>query len=306
MPAGHRTHPRRLVHHAHQRLGVVGVVEALHHVLATHLACEVEVGGDGDTAKMRRHVRHELHRQAEVATGLLLVGVAGERIRHQVVAQLVGIVLVRGRGAGAGIAGYAEAHRRRGQQILQRRDRELDRGGVAAGIADVLLAAPLVAGELGQAVVPGAVEAIVGGQIEDQRLGLRLVDRLDIRRRLAVRQGEHHHVGALRGHRAGIQAGVAQLAGVAVHVVGHALAIELARGNEGQLQRRMGRDEADQFGAGVAAGADDAEGFACNGHDCSRDVSRPASAGGWRNGRRSARWWRSRAAHTRTPSSDPA
>src|SRR3546814_20249220 len=72
--------------------------------------------------KMRRYVRHELHRDAEPEAGLLLVHVAGERVRHQVVAQLVRIVLVRRRGTGAGIAGDAKAHGRTGQQLLQRRD----------------------------------------------------------------------------------------------------------------------------------------------------------------------------------------
>ena len=44
---------------------------------------------------MRRHVRHELDRMAELARDFALVHVAGQRVRHQVVAQLVRIVLVR-------------------------------------------------------------------------------------------------------------------------------------------------------------------------------------------------------------------
>src|SRR5690606_8872880 len=71
----------------------------------------------------------------------------------------------------------------------------------------------------------------------------------------------HHHVRALgRGLFVG-QVLEAQFALVGVVVVGHALAVQLARGHERQLQLRVGRHQADQLGAGMPAGADDADGI---------------------------------------------
>jgi len=137
-----------IVDHHHQWLGLVSTAETLKYFLARHLARQIQIGGDRESAEMRCHVRHELYRHAESERRLLLMHVACERVWHQVVTQLVWIVLVRRRGAGTGITGHAEAHRRRGEQILQRCDRQLHRGGIATGIADALLAVPLVAGQL--------------------------------------------------------------------------------------------------------------------------------------------------------------
>ncbi len=208
---------------------------------------------------MRRHVRHELHRQAELETGFLFVRMAGERIRHQVVAQLVGIVLVRRRGAGAGITGDAETHRRRGEQTLHRCDGKLHRRGVATGIADTALSAPMLARQFRQAVVPALVEAIVGGKIDDQGLRRGCLDGLDVGRRLAIGQRQYHHVGTLCRHSRRVEILVAQIACEDSAVLADALAVEFARGNESQFQRRMRRDQADQFRAGVTPCPDDAD-----------------------------------------------
>ena len=57
---------------------------------------EVQVGGDREPAEVRRDMRHELDRVAEVAGDLALVHVAGQRVGHQVVAQLAGSLLSEG------------------------------------------------------------------------------------------------------------------------------------------------------------------------------------------------------------------
>ncbi len=54
----------------------------------------------------------------------------------------------RRRGAGAGIAGYAESIAADQQLVQQRRDRQLHRRGVAAGIADAALPGVAIAGQL--------------------------------------------------------------------------------------------------------------------------------------------------------------
>ncbi len=207
-------------------------------------------------------MRHEFHRQAKLPGHFPLVHVPGQRVRHQVVAQLVRVVLVRRRGAGARIAGHAETHRRRGQQVLQRSDRQLHRGGVAARVADATLAAPALAGQLRQPVVPTSVEAVVGRQVDDQRVRAGLVECLHTGCRLAVGQRQHHHVGAQRGQHVVRRGGVTQLAGVAGHLRIHALAVQLARRDVGKLQRRVRRHQADQLRTGMTAGADDADGLA--------------------------------------------
>src|SRR5690606_28565469 len=132
--------------------------------------------------------------------------------------------------------------------------------GVAARVADPLLPRVVAAGDLGQAVVPGRIEAVVGGQVHHQGARRRGVDAGDDLAGLAVRQRQHHHVGATGRDLVVGDVLEPQVAPVGVVVVGHALAGELARGHEGQFQPGVGGDQADQLGAGVAARADDADG----------------------------------------------
>lgn len=51
-------------------------------------------------------------------------------------------------------------------------------------------------------------------------------------------------------------------------MVGHALASQLARRHERQLDPRMRGHQLDQLGAGVAAGANDAQGEFLVSHEC--------------------------------------
>ena len=143
---------------------------------------------------MRRDMRHELHRHAKAKRRLAFVPMANQRIRHQVVAQLFRIVPVRRCGTGARVPGHTKAHRRCGQQILQRRHGKLDRGGIAAGVADAPLATPPVACQFGQAVVPEIVEAVIRRQVDDQRVGAGGIERGHARGGVAVGQRQHHDV----------------------------------------------------------------------------------------------------------------
>jgi hypothetical protein len=201
---------------------------------------------------MRCDVRHEFDRVMHLRAHFALVHVAGQRVRHQVVAQLPGIVLVRRRRACPRITGDAEALHGTVQHIEHRRDRKLHRRGVAARIADAALAGVACAGQFGQAVVPARVEAIVGGQIDDHRIGLvREVERGHACGRLAVRQREHDGIGAERREVFMRRRAVAQFTGVGRLERRHALARALARGHVGEIELRMPADQLDQLGAHV-------------------------------------------------------
>ena len=212
---------------------------------------------------MRRHVRHELDRVAEVARHFALVDVPHERIGHEVVGQLRRVVAVGRRGARAAVARHAEALRRRREELLQRTDGQLHRGRVAAGVRDAPLAGVVLAIELGQPVEPIACETMVRRQVHHQRRRALVVDRSDVRSAGVVRQREHHDVGTLRGDGRRIERLEAQVRLRVGHPVAQRFARELARAHEHQLERRMRLDQAHELGARVAAGADEADGLRC-------------------------------------------
>ena len=100
---------------------------------------------------------------------------------------------------------------------------------------------------------------MVGREIDDDRFAAAGIEGLDIRCRLVVGQRQHDRIGRLRSDGRGIEQHIAQLAVVALDMIGHALAFELARGNEAELEARMGAGQADQFGAGMPARADQSD-----------------------------------------------
>ncbi len=260
VPARDPADPRGLAGDFHQRFAAVGRVVATAHLVQIERPGQVQVGGERDAAEKRRHMRHEFDRVAELARHFALVHVAGERIRHQVVVQLVRVVLVGGAGAGAGITRNAETLHRPRQRVGHGLDRDLHRRGVTARVADAAFAPGVGAGELRQAVVPALVEAVVGRQVDHHGVrGLR-IQRRDKRRRHAVGQGQHQRIGALPGCRFGVEVHIAQVAGVGGLVLGQALAGPFARRDEGELEARVRRHQPDQLGADVAARAHQAQG----------------------------------------------
>ena len=129
--------------------------------------------------------------------------------------------------------------------------------------------------QLGQAVVPAVIEAMVGRQVDDHAVGPLRRDRGHDRRGLAIGQGQHDRIGTPRADFLVRQVLVAQLAAVLGHLAAHRRAGKLARGNEGQLEPGMADHEPDQLGTDMATCAHDAECFPvahCH-------VSSPARAG---------------------------
>ena len=257
MPTGDPADPRRLILHVHQRLiGIMLAINPPHAVKIERLAQD-HVRGDGQPTKMRRHMRHELHRMIQLATDFALVHVSSEAVGHQVVAQQLDVVLVRRRGAGAGIAGHAKALRRAIQPFAHRHQQQLHGSGVAAGIADPTLAVVAAARQFRQAVVPAIVEAKIGGQIDDHWISARRIEGVDANTGLAIRQRQHDGFRSQRRQLGMVRRAVAQLANWRIDMIGHALPFQLARGHVGQLEIRMRCQQPDQLAAHVAARADD-------------------------------------------------
>jgi len=126
----------------------------------------------------------------------------------------------------------AETLHRSVEHVEHRRDRQLHRGRVAAGVADAALPGVLAAREFRQAVVPAGIEAVVGGEVDDHRsLPCRKarVERVHAQRRLAVGQCQHHRIGAKLRQLLVRRRAEAQVAVVVGTVVGQALAGEFAR-----------------------------------------------------------------------------
>ena len=143
--------------------------------------------------------------------------------------------------------------------VQQRRDRQLHRRGVATRVADALLARVTGPGEFGQTVIPALVEAMIRGQVHQHGVGCVGVDCRHDFGGFAIGQREDHCVHALVRHLFMTQVFVSQFAAEALDLRADGLAREFPRRDEAQLQGRMPGDQADQFGAGMASGAHDAD-----------------------------------------------
>ena len=258
--AGDRGDPWRLVDDAHQRFAEVMRLEPGAHGRGIERAVQMQVRGEREAAEMRRDMRHELDRMAELARHLAAMQVAGQRVRHQVVAQGGRVVPRRRRRAGAGMARNAEALHRSGQRVAHRRDRQLHRGRVAARVGDAARAGGLFSCQLRQPVMPGIVEPVVGGKVDDDRPGRGGVDFGDERRRHPVRQREHERVDAFARGLRRTEADVVERAGVARFMRRERLPCPLPRRHESQFEPRVTGEQPHQFGASMAACADEADG----------------------------------------------
>lgn len=138
------------------------------------------------------------------------------------------------------------------QQIPHRRDGQLHRGHVDNGIADPALAAIARASQFRQAVVPGVVEAIVGGEIDNDRVCVGGIERGDAGGGPAVWRGEHQRRGTTSDGSASLRRRrIAQLARIRINVIGKPLAVESRKADIGQLEARMRGQQTDQFDAGA-------------------------------------------------------
>lgn len=77
---------------------------------------------------------------------------------------------------------------------------------------------------------------------------------------MAVRECKHHGVGT-RLRTTSFEGDAMQRADIGIDVIGDTLAFQLARLDEGEIEMRMRREQAHEFGADVAARADDAGGL---------------------------------------------
>ncbi len=184
------------------------------------------------------------------------MGVPDEAVRHEVVAQQLGVVLRRRRGPGAAVARDAEDVRRPLEQVDHRHQGQLRRGRVAAGVGDPPRLEELLTARLGQPVGPAVVEAVVRRQVDHQGVRRVAVDRLDPRLGRGVRQREHPHADLRVARHVG-RLGVAEdePVGSAGDDVAHRPTRRGPRGDVGQLEVRVLGEQLDQLGAGEAAGA---------------------------------------------------
>jgi hypothetical protein len=94
MVSGDPADPGCLLEHLQQGLVRVEVAIVMHDLVPMHGLPQMEVDRHRDAAKVRCHVRHELHRNAQLMGDLALVYVSDQGIGHEVVAQFVGVVAV--------------------------------------------------------------------------------------------------------------------------------------------------------------------------------------------------------------------
>ena len=113
---------------------------------------------------------HEVHGMAQVAGRLPLVRVPDQSVGQEVVPQPLGVVARRRLGARAGVSRHAEHDGRTVEVAHEGGDGELHGGGVAARVGDPARAGDRLAVQLGQAVGPAAVEAMVRGQVDHDHI----------------------------------------------------------------------------------------------------------------------------------------
>ncbi|OIQ83793.1 hypothetical protein GALL_344110 [mine drainage metagenome] len=182
-------------------------------------------------------------------------------------------------------SGPRHARRAAGDQVCgvdraggaqQRRETDLHRRRVAAGVGDDARVADRVAVQFGQAVggfaqqvgagvrhaVPalesrGVAQPEVSGEVDDAHAGVE--QRARLLHRDAVRRREEDHVAVVQRRVVGgreAQVGVAAQAG---EHLGHRGACFLARGDRAQPRVRMVREQTQQFDPGVSGSADDSD-----------------------------------------------
>mmetsp|Transcript_19868 Transcript_19868/g.39363 ORF Transcript_19868/g.39363 Transcript_19868/m.39363 type:complete len:597 (-) Transcript_19868:403-2193(-) len=212
--------------------------------------------------------------------------VACEGVGHQVVCQLLHVVLARGRGACSAVAADAEhlGYKPGQQQVQDGEQCHLHAGGVAAGVGYPGGGADLGAGSLAlrQAVDPGRVEPVVCAEVNDLGGAAGVVQGLHIRRGQVVRQGQDPHVDVGvrrdlgRAHVVELQVREGAVAGQLRHVA-HFGAFESPRGGHGDGQLRVLGDDVDQLRACVTPSPDQADIVDCGAGGGGRGETPPST-----------------------------
>ncbi len=193
-------------------------------------------------------VRDEPDRDPEMAGGLPLVVVTDQSVGHEVVPETIGVVAGARGGAGPGVSGDSEDRRHAGHLVEEGEDRDLRRGGITAGIGDPGGPHQLLAEQLGKPVLPGVVEPMVGGDVDDHR-GLADGGGEAVAR--PVGEGEEHRVEGRPRQVVGADRLVGDLL-----LAWHRLPGELTGPGKCEIERGMSADQSHQRGPGVAASPD--------------------------------------------------
>jgi hypothetical protein len=137
---------------------------------------------------------------------------------------------------------------------------ELEGGRVAARVRDETLPANMLSSELGLAVGPRGVEAMVGREVDDDRPWVPREDGVDVRLARPVRKSEH--IGRSIAPRALVWPEVLEgeeRVGLGRFAL-HGTPGKLSRRNERHGEARMPRQDTQELAAGEASRPHDADG----------------------------------------------
>ena len=168
---------------------------------------------------------------AELLRDLSLVDVVRQAVRDDVVREILDVVLRRRLGPRSRVARHAEHGWLAAEMRHQRRDGQLGRRRVAAGVRDPGRLGDLGARhELREPVRPAGIEAEVGAEVDDERVPLRVVYGVDPRLAHAVRQRHDPAVNlALLLHAADVVRGQVLVVAFALVVADELLSGQLPR-----------------------------------------------------------------------------
>jgi len=185
-----RLDARRLPADLHQLLPGVALLVQVPDVARRERLAQRDRDRVVDPLEPRRHVRDERHLDAQLAADLALVDVVRQAVRDDVVAEVLHVVLRRRLRARARVPADAEHRRLPAEELDERRDAQLRGRRVAPRVRDALRLRDVRARhQLGEAVRPLVVEAVVGREVHDDRV-LRAAALLD-----GVDEGLAHAVG---------------------------------------------------------------------------------------------------------------
>jgi len=197
------TNFRDLIRNLYQRLVRVICLEPVDEHLLAGSFCEGcvegEGCGEGDSAKPGCHMRHEAEAvHVELVTHLALVDMLLQAIGHEVVADLIEVVLAGGRRARSTEAAHSE-HRYVAsllQQRLHRQQSALHTRRVASRVGHTCGLLQEVPGTMAlrQPIGPGGIKAIVSTQVDHFGFAVRLIQSRYERFGQVIGQSQYPHV----------------------------------------------------------------------------------------------------------------
>lgn len=166
-----RLDARRLPGYPYELLSCIPVLIYLSDISTAERAVKWQRDCVVDALEPRRDVRDERNLNAELVANLALVDVVGEGIGDEVVPQVLDVVLGGRLCTRTRVPRNTEDSWLPAKELNKRRNANLRRSCVAAGIGDTLRPRNIRAGdELGETVGPLGVEPVVGREINDDRV----------------------------------------------------------------------------------------------------------------------------------------